>query len=29
MVTRQLLLVSRQKGDIYLGGLAKMVEGQV
>ena len=29
VVSRQLLLVSRVKGDIYLGGLAKIIEGQV
>ncbi|CAI7997121.1 E3 SUMO-protein ligase RanBP2, partial [Geodia barretti] len=28
VVSRQLLLVSRVKGDIYLGGLAKIIEGQ-
>jgi tetratricopeptide (TPR) repeat protein len=28
VVSRHLLLVSRGKGDIYLGGLAKIIEGQ-
>jgi hypothetical protein len=28
VVTRQLLLVAKKKGEIYLGGLAKIVEGQ-
>ena len=29
VVARQLLLISKQKGDIYLGGLAQIVEAQV
>ena len=29
VVARQLLLVSKQKGDIYLGGLPQIVETQV
>lgn len=29
VVIRQLILVSKQKGDIYLGGLPKIAVGQV